>query len=241
MTCKDLLLSCEHGGNRVPAAYRALFPGPRAARALESHRGWDPGALDVARAFARRVGAPLFEGRVTRLLVELNRSPHHPRLFSEFSARLPPAERAMLLARHYYPYRDAVERAIGVRVGKGQAVLHLSVHTFVGTWHDQAREAEIGLLYDPARPGERHFCAEWRDSLQAMAPYLRVRRNYPYRGVSDGLVTHLRRRFSARRYVAIELEVCQTLVAAPGAARRETIAVLVDSFLRARSQTMPPG
>ena len=198
---------------------------------MRSHRGWDPGALDVACALARQTGAPLHEARTTRLLVELNRSPHHARLFSEFSAVLSRDERATLLATHYYPYRDRVERAISLRLATRRIVLHLSVHTFVGTWQGRARDVDIGLLYDPARPGERRLCAEWRACLRELAPGLRVRRNYPYRGVSDGFVTYLRRQFGPQRYVAIELEVSQTLVAAPGDARRRTIDALTESLL----------
>ena len=50
---RSIVLTCEHGGHRVP---RAL---PRAVRGLEralsSHRGWDAGALDVARRSRARV------------------------------------------------------------------------------------------------------------------------------------------------------------------------------------------
>jgi predicted N-formylglutamate amidohydrolase len=232
MTSDDLLLTCEHGGHQVPSAYADLFTGHSAARALRSHRGWDPGALDIARAFARRTGAPLHAARVSRLLVELNRSPHHPRLLSEFSARLSDSQRLQLLARYYHPYRNAVEHAIRQRIDAGQSVLHVSVHTFAGTWHGQARRADVGFLYDPARAGERQLCAAWQARLQERAPALRVRRNYPYRGVADGLVTFLRRHFGVRRYIAIELEVSQTLVATPGETRRQVIDAVIDSFLQ---------
>jgi hypothetical protein len=38
-----------------------------------------------------------------------------------------------------------------------------------------------------------------------------VRRNYPYRGVSDCLVTTLRRHFRDERYLGVEIEVNQKL------------------------------
>ena len=46
-----LLITCEHGGNRVPHAYRNLFAS--ASRLLQSHRGYDAGALALAREIAR--------------------------------------------------------------------------------------------------------------------------------------------------------------------------------------------
>ena len=44
------IITCEHGGNRIPAPYRRLFRGQRAL--LDSHRGYDPGSLVMAKALA---------------------------------------------------------------------------------------------------------------------------------------------------------------------------------------------
>jgi hypothetical protein len=44
------LITCEHGGNDVPAEYAELFRGREAM--LQSHRGYDRGALRMARDFA---------------------------------------------------------------------------------------------------------------------------------------------------------------------------------------------
>ena len=57
MKSPRLLITCEHGGNRIPARYRPLFRRHRAA--LESHRGYDPGALAVARDIAAAFDAEL--------------------------------------------------------------------------------------------------------------------------------------------------------------------------------------
>ena len=38
-----LVITCEHGGNRIPAPYRTCFAAVR--RLPDSHRGYDPGAL----------------------------------------------------------------------------------------------------------------------------------------------------------------------------------------------------
>ena len=62
-----LLVTCEHGGNRVPKRYRRLFAGWESV--LASHRGYDPGALTLARELARAFDAPLVASTVTRLLV----------------------------------------------------------------------------------------------------------------------------------------------------------------------------
>src|SRR5690606_21436039 len=62
----SIVVTCEHGGNLVPGAYRGLFGSPEAARALASHRGFDPGAAAAARAIAACVGGELFVADTTR-------------------------------------------------------------------------------------------------------------------------------------------------------------------------------
>ena len=209
-----LILSCEHGGKRVPTAHRALFAG--AERALASHRGWDPGALALAEHLAHRFAAPLYASRTTRLLVELNRSPRHPALFSEFSRALDPDERRRVLARHYLPHREALRRSVAHRLGQGGHVLHVAVHTFAPALGGAVRNADLGLLYDPSRLLEQDFCRRWQAELRARLPRLRVRRNYPYRGAADGITTWLRREFPAERYLGLELEVNQRFPLAGG-------------------------
>ncbi len=104
---RDFLLgTCEHGGNRVTARYAVLFRGRR--RKLHSHRGYDAGALLMARAFR----APLAASTITRLLVELNRSPWNHRLFSEATRELPAHKREHIVASNYAPYRNEVETRV---------------------------------------------------------------------------------------------------------------------------------
>ena len=87
----NVLVTCEHGGNRIPAKYWPLFRRHRGL--LESHRGYDPGALALARDFAAALDAELVYSTTSRLLVELNRSAWHRSLFSEVSRTLPEDER----------------------------------------------------------------------------------------------------------------------------------------------------
>ncbi len=203
----SVVVSCEHGGNTVPRRYAHLFAA--AGRTLESHRGWDPGALDLARRLARRLAAPLHASRITRLLVELNRSPQNSHVFSEFSRPLGPEERARVLERYYFPYRWSVEDRIADLIRGGQRVVHVSVHSFTPRFRGVIRRADVGLLYDPSRPLELELCTAMQRAVRQEDPRLIVRRNYPYRGDTDGLTTFLRARFPPRRYLGIELEVSQ--------------------------------
>ncbi len=206
-TIDALLLTCEHGGARVPTAHRALFT--RRAAMLRSHLGYDPGALDMARHLARHLRAPLIASTTTRLLVDLNRSPHHPRVFSEITRALDAPSRDALLRRYHAPHWAKVERALQRHARAGRRVLHVAVHSFTPVLHGTRRNCDVGLLYDPQRRPETRFCLDWQAHLRRGTPRLRVRRNYPYRGSDDGLTTAMRRRFGPRRYCGIELEINQ--------------------------------
>ena len=202
-----LLVSCEHGGNRIPTAYRHLFADSGAL--LRSHRGVDIGALRLARDMARTLSAPLHACTVSRLLIELNRSPHHRHLYSAQTRDAPPQLRRELLDRYYLPYRNAVQARIADALEHGARVVHVSCHSFTPELHGEVRNADVGLLYDPSRAGERCLCRHWRDACKRTAPELKVRMNYPYAGIADGFITYLRRQFPAERYVGIELELNQ--------------------------------
>lgn len=202
-----LLLTCEHGGNRVPRRHAAPFRG--AKESLASHRGYDPGALDLARLLAERLDAPLVFATVTRLLVDLNRTLTHPQAFSEFTRGLPEEELYYIIGQYYWPYRLKVERLADETIQRLGRVVHVSVHTFTPILAGVERTADVALLYDPRRRAEVAFCRRWLKALRQRRPDLRLRRNYPYRGASDGLTTHLRQRWSTKLYAGIELEVNQ--------------------------------
>ncbi len=206
----QILISCEHGGNRVPKAYAPLFRNRK--RLLASHRAYDAGSLQLARHLSGELQAPLYRSTVTRLLVDLNRSPGHPRLFSEATRNLGEDERKNILKRFYFPYREAVAAAVSAHVARASCVLHLSVHSFTPTYRGKSRRTDIGLLYDPTRRRERTSCDRLRATLRILRPDLRIHRNAPYRGVADGLTTALRRHYPADRYMGIELEVNQRLI-----------------------------
>ena len=225
---RQLVITCEHGGNLVPAIYRSLFVG--ADDVLASHRGYDPGALELAKKLAKSLDAPLFFSTTTRLLVELNRSLRHRSLFSPYTREFSESQKAQLLERHWRPYRIEVETEIARMIAGGRSVLHLSAHSFTPELNGQLRRADIGLLYDPRRSHESAFCAHWRDRLRVLDPSLIVRRNYPYLGTADGFTTALRQQFGDDLYSGIELEVNQKWPLAGGQEWQRLQAILIESL-----------
>jgi len=224
-----LVLTCEHAGNRIPREHAALFAGARDV--LASHEGWDPGALRLARLFARRLDVPLLATTWSRLLVEGNRASTNPRIWSRFTRDLPRAERLAILERYWRPHRDEAVAAVADGARAAGRVVHVAVHTFTPALRGVVRNADVAFLYDASRRREAAFARRWAALLAARAPHLRVRFNYPYRGRDDGLPTALRRLHAESRYVGYELEVNQAL--ATTSAWRRTGDALAESLAAA--------
>lgn len=201
------LITCEHATNRVPPEWRWLFRDSESV--LESHEAWDPGALDLARALADELRAPLLEGEVSRLLIDLNRSAGHPRRFSDWTRALSEQARCELESQwwlpHWRAYRQHVE-------SQSPPVVHLACHSFTPKLNGRKRRTDIGLLYDPSRAGERVLCRELRRELESLRPELRIRMNDPYRGTANGLGQQHRKHYAPGRLVTVEIEINQRLV-----------------------------
>lgn len=207
MKLRSLLITCEHGGNRIPDRYRGMFTGD--VKTLNTHRGHDIGALDTARHLAADTGAAFLYYENTRLLIDMNRSEWNRSLFSPDEFSLTEHDRDRLLAELYRPYRKKVEKAVAGIIKKSGTSVHFAVHSFTPVLHGTVRNADIGLLYDPARREEREACRALRNTLMEEHPAYRVRMNYPYRGTADGLTTALRKLFPGENYLGIECELNQ--------------------------------
>jgi len=203
----SIVITCEHGGNRFPRQLAGLFQS--SGELLEGHRGYDPGALALAKKLSQGLKAPLYFSTLTRLLIDLNRSPHNPDRFSEITGRLGRQEQTVIQKLYYHPYRDEVKSAFLKYIGKGSQALHLSVHTFTPLLHGKVRSTDLGFLYDPSRKREALFCILWQRELHKLEREVKTRRNYPYRGSSDGFTAYLRDLFPEDSYLGIELEVNQ--------------------------------
>jgi predicted N-formylglutamate amidohydrolase len=196
-----IVVTCEHASRAVPPALRQALASARDV--LATHRGWDPGALPFAEALAKSLHAPILAGTVSRLVIDLNRSPHNPRRFSEWTRALDRSVRDRLDREIHAPHFDAVRKACA-RTG---TIVHIAVHSFDPTLSEDRGGVDIGVLYDPGRPLERAIGPAWARALSAAG--LHTRRNFPYHGAADGLATWLRRRFSPSRYAGFELELSQ--------------------------------
>ncbi|MEQ8241680.1 MAG: N-formylglutamate amidohydrolase [Cyclobacteriaceae bacterium] len=226
MKKRQLILTCEHAGNQVPEAYQYLFENKE--KLLKSHRGWDPGAVQVADFLHHELQCPLFKNYTTRLLVECNRSVGNEALFSEISNVLKPSIKKYLLEKFYYSYRNQVAQTIAEAIKTGP-ILHVSVHTFTPIFNGIERKLDVGILYDDARQNEVQFCEKWRDHFEQSLQHRTVALNLPYNGADDGFTTYLRTLYDDTQYLGIEIEINQKYARRP---EMEEIQSAMKDFLK---------
>jgi predicted N-formylglutamate amidohydrolase len=205
----SFVVTCEHAGNEVPDQYRNLFQ--FAPDTLRSHRGWDAGAMLMAEVISKKLDTPLFSQKVTRLLIEMNRSLDSSSLFSEFSESLSDDEKELLKQQYYFPYRRSVETQIDL----SKPVVHLSIHSFTPEINGVVRTVDIGLLFDPSRKSESIFCNRLREELQKRLSGYIIAFNEPYLGIDDGFTTYLRTQYNDEMYAGVEIEVNQRFADTP--------------------------
>lgn len=203
----EFIISCEHAGNLVPDEYQYLFEG--AGDMLKSHRGWDPGSLELAQTLAKITGFHLYSYPFTRLLIEPNRSITHHNLFSEITKKLDRDVKIEIIEKYYLAHRNRIINAVKENASQKRPTIHIGVHTFTPILDNVERDFEIGLLYDPNRILEKKYCKIWKSLLKARFPQFRIRMNQPYQGSSDGFTTFLRKTYDEKYYLGIELEMNQ--------------------------------
>ena len=218
-----LLLTCEHATPHIPPSW--LNPAsPALKAALKTHAGWDIGALTVAKILAKLTQAPLLQGEVSRLLIDLNRSSNHPTLISPlWQSKITDKIRQGLITKYHQPFRERTLKTFERFQGPGP-IFHLSVHSFTPIWDNHPRKTDIGILFDPKRPLESSLAHAWQNAMkrskffESMSSDLRpknIHRNRPYRGTDNAHVTEWREEFSAKDYLGLEIEVNNRLILSP--------------------------
>ncbi len=154
------ILVCDHASNFIPGSWGDLG---LAAADRERHIAWDPGALGVAMRLSDLLDAPLFHARVSRLLLDLNRSPDSPTLIVEESEGtaipgnrgLSAEERERRLALFYHPYHEALSALVERHAARRPALV--AVHSFTPVYHGKQRPWAIGVLFDEDRKLADHL------------------------------------------------------------------------------------
>ena len=222
---KKLIITCEHGGNKLPEEYKNLIP----QNVLNSHKGWDPGALEIFKNFCLIPNYFSLVSETSRLLIELNRSIDHRNLFSNYSKNLSAKDKKLIIEKFYSPFRKIILEKIKAAIKSGFTVIHLSIHTITPTLNGKKRNTDIGILYDPKSEGEKNFSALFKEDILKKSD-LKVRFNYPYLGISDGHTSYLRKKNGYKKYLGIELEVNQKFYFEKNNGFDQIINILKDAF-----------
>ncbi|MDU8929943.1 N-formylglutamate amidohydrolase [Alisedimentitalea sp. MJ-SS2] len=180
------LILCEHASNRVPACLNDLG---LSRDVLQSHVAWDPGALGVARALRKRLGAVLINSNVSRLVYDCNRPPEVDSAVPERSevydipgnVNLRRSARAERIKNVYDPFVKAVTDE--VRKTENDLELLVTIHSFTPVYHGKTRAVELGILH-----GRDDRFSKAMMALKPEELPLDTRLNEPY-AARDG-VTH---------------------------------------------------
>ena len=205
-----LLISCEHGSNKVPKKYAPLFQTKELV--LKTPHGYDLGASHIVKHLHKALDCDLVQTKVTRLLIDSNHGPHHARCFSKFSKKLSTVEKNKLIKTYYEPFHHELQEKIATHIAQGQQVLHLSLYTFTPILKGLFLNTGIGLLYNAHRHAEKEVARIIHGLLQHSTPAYKVRHNYPFLGTNDFVLNTFRNQFSEKEYLGIKLGINQVLI-----------------------------
>lgn len=175
-----IVLACDHASNFVPGEYGTLGLD---AGEFERHIAWDPGALPVARHMADLLDAPLVASKISRLVIDCNRSANAPDLIPEISettivpgnAGLDDRERARRIALAHQPFHAAIDDLLDRRSRAGLESWLVTVHSFTPVYKGATRPWQIGIIHDE----DERLAGPFIDGLRAV-PGLNVGVNQPY-------------------------------------------------------------
>lgn len=202
----NILVTCEHAINKIPPRFSEFEITYK--HLLNTHFAWDSGALIAANILSQKTGAKLFTGKTSRLFIDLNRSINSKNLFGKIGKTLVEEDRNFLINNYYNPFRKKVLEALLQNLKFSQA-LHLSIHSFSPSLNGTERDCDIGILYDPSRRSEKRIAHFIKNGINRNLPDLKVRMNYPYKGISDGHTSYLRTKFIESKYYGLEIEFNQ--------------------------------
>lgn len=211
------LVSCEHASKVVPSFIKGAIDIPE--KVNNSHRAYDEGALNIAKMLSEKLQSPLVAAKYSRLCIDFNRSEKNSSVWSEYSRELTAPQKRRLLQDHK-KYRDDCQSFFD------GWLFHLAVHSFTPVLKGVMRNCDFSVLYDPSRKVEKDFAQLVKKRLIAAGVTCRL--NYPYKGISDGLPTFLRKQLGSN-YAGVELEFNQSIVRDSKLVQQIT-AVICDSL-----------
>ncbi|MBI3441736.1 MAG: N-formylglutamate amidohydrolase [Proteobacteria bacterium] len=174
------LVICDHASNRVPRALKGLG---LQKHDLNRHIGWDIGTEDVGKRIGKELDMPIVLANYSRLVVDLNRAPHHSECIPEVSDKtiiianndLSKKAKEQRLREIFWPYQKQLEKQINRLLRKGRPFL-LAVHSFTPELNDVKRPWHMSVLWNKQEKIAKRLIAE----IRRRDPSLLVGSNEPY-------------------------------------------------------------
>lgn len=157
-----------------------------------SHKAYDQGALKLAKQLAKLAGGKVYSARLSRLVLDHNRSFSISKPFSKQALiSLTKKEREAIRRSYYQKYRGQIEKTLHRSLQTNRRTVILSVHSFTPIFKGKHRQTDLGLLFDYRHPKERKFAQHIKNAFHTHWPELRVHFNLPYRGHTDCFLNDL--------------------------------------------------
>ena len=178
---KPVLLVCDHASCRFPRSLGDMGLDPFARRC---HLAVDIGAGALTERLAAALGLTAVVQNYSRLVVDCNRQLMDPSAFLEYgdgilvpgNRNLRQADKDLRASALYWPYHVAIGEQIARLRKSGKLPALVSIHSFTPVLNGEARDWQMGVLWDKDEDTRRIFL----EGLRA-AGY-RVGDNEPYSG-----------------------------------------------------------
>ncbi len=175
------LILCDHASSRVP---RSLKDMGLKKNILKKHIGWDIGAEDASLHISRALDMPAVLAQYSRLVIDLNRAPHHAECMVETSDRIKIPANAVLskkdrerrLKEIYWPYQNKIGKLLDGFVKKRQVPIILAIHSFTPEMEGVRRPWQISVMWK----NEEKIAKQLVRGIRSNHPDVLVGENQPY-------------------------------------------------------------
>ena len=175
-----VLVTCDHASNLVPESLANLGLNDHD---LQRHIAYDIGALDLSKAIADRLDAPLIHSGYSRLVIDLNRHLDDPSCIPIISEGteipgnhpLNQDQRQTRIDELFSPYHQKFAQTLDEFQARGIHPVILAIHTFTPVYHGIDRPWHTGVMWDT----DDRMALPFMDNLN-MRGDLIVGNNQPY-------------------------------------------------------------
>lgn len=148
-----VVLSCDHASGYIPPEFSGLGLTPQQLRQCEDL--FDKGAAELFDFLARTLDCSGVKTAVSRLVVDVNRSPDHEQFIRQRCADHPIPGNQHLTAddirrrtgRFYSPYHRHLKALLDDCEQRHGTAFFFPIHAMAERYHGQRREMDITLLY----------------------------------------------------------------------------------------------